>query len=59
MYLFDASVIINLVKRAYLKPFSNGVTLDLAIYESINVVCKEYSLLHRLDDETARKLLRF
>jgi predicted nucleic acid-binding protein len=57
MYLFDASSIINLVKRAYLKPFARGVTLDLAIYESINAVWKECFLLHRLDEETARKLL--
>jgi len=57
MYLFDASAIINLVKRAYLKPFSKGVTFDLAIYESINAVWKECFLLHRLDEETTRKLL--
>jgi predicted nucleic acid-binding protein len=57
MYLFDASAIINLVKREYLKPFIDGATLDLAIYESLNAIWKEYLLLHRLDDETVKRLL--
>ena len=57
MYLFDASAIINLVKREYLKPFIDGATLDLAIYESLNAIWKEYLLLHHLDDETVKRLL--
>jgi predicted nucleic acid-binding protein len=57
MYFFDASAIINLVKREYLKPFIDGATLDLAIYESLNAIWKEYLLLHRLDDETVKRLL--
>jgi len=57
MYLFDSSAIVNLVKRGYLKPLSKGVTLDLAIYECLSAVWKEYFLLGRLDEETARKLL--
>jgi len=57
MYLFDSSAIVNLVKRGYLKPLSKGVTLDLAIYECLSAVWKEYFLLGRLDEEIARKLL--
>jgi predicted nucleic acid-binding protein len=57
MYLFDASAIINLVKREYLKPFIDGATLDLAIYESLNAIWKEYLLLHHLDDEAVKRLL--
>jgi predicted nucleic acid-binding protein len=57
MYLFDASAIVNLVKREYLKPLINGFTLDLAIYESLNAIWKEYFLLHRLDEETTRRLV--
>jgi predicted nucleic acid-binding protein len=56
MYLFDSSSLVNLVKRGIVKPFVEGVTLDLAIYESINAVWKEYMLLKRIDEETA---LRF
>ena len=56
MYLFDSSSLINLVKKGIVKPFVEGVTLDLAIYESISAVWKEYVLLKRIDGETA---LRF
>jgi len=56
MYLFDSSSLVNLVKKGIVKPFVEGVTLDLAIYESINAVWKEYVLLKRIDEETA---LRF
>jgi predicted nucleic acid-binding protein len=50
VYLFDASAIVNIVKREYLKPFIKGVTLDLAVYEFLNAILKEYLLLRRLDD---------
>jgi len=56
MYLFDSSSLVNLVKKGIVKPFVEGVTLDLAIYESISAVWKEYVLLNRIDGETA---LRF
>ena len=57
MYLFDASAILNLIKRANLKPFSQGLTLDLAIYESLNAIWKEYSLLNHIDYETAQEYI--
>lgn len=47
----------NLVKKGVLKPFADGASLDLAIYESINVVWKKYKLLKRLDKATALALL--
>jgi len=57
MYLFDSSSLVNLVKKGIVKPFVEGVTLDLAIYESINAVWKEYVLLKRIDEETALRLV--
>jgi len=57
MYLFDASAIVNLVKKGCLKPLAEGATLDLAVYEALNAVWKEHYLLRRLDEETAKKLL--
>jgi hypothetical protein len=56
MYFSDASAISNLVRRACLKLFINGVTLDLAIYESVSAVWKEYFTIHRLDEEATRRL---
>ncbi len=56
MYLFDASALVNLVKKGRVKPLAKGATLDLALYESLNAVWKEYRLLERIDEETA---LRF
>jgi len=56
VYLFDASAIVNLVKKASLTAFAEGVTLDLALYESLNAVWKEYRLLKRIDEDTALKL---
>ena len=53
MYLFDASSIVNLIKRGVVKPFADGSTLDLALYESMNAIWKEYKLLNKLDEETA------
>ena len=57
MYLFDASVIVNLVKKGCLKSLAEEVTLDLAIYGALNAVWKEHYLLRRLNEETAKKLL--
>ena len=34
-FFFDASAILNMVKRGHLKPFLAGATLDLARYEAI------------------------
>ena len=56
MYLFDASALVNLVKKGRVKPFARGATIELALYESLNAVWKEYRLLGRIDEETA---LRF
>ncbi len=53
MYLFDASAIINLIKKGKAKIFAYGVTLDLALYESLNAIWKEFNLLKRIDKETA------
>jgi predicted nucleic acid-binding protein len=57
VYLFDASAIINLVKKGYLKPLAEGVTLDLAVYEVLNAIWKEHYLLRRLNEETVGELL--
>ena len=56
MYLFDASALVNLVKRGRVKPLAGGATIELALYESLNAVWKEYRLLGRIDGEAA---LRF
>jgi predicted nucleic acid-binding protein len=57
VYLFDASAIINLVKKGYLKPLAEGVTLDLTVYEVLNAIWKEHYLLRRLNEETVGELL--
>lgn len=57
MYLFDASSIVNLVKRGKVKVFAAGSTLDLALYESINAVWKEYKLLKRFDKDSALEFI--
>ncbi len=57
MYLFDASSIVNLIKRGSIKPLIEGVTLDLALYESLNAVWKEHRLLRRFDRKITLKLL--
>ena len=56
MYVFDASAMVNLVKRGTVTPLGDGVTLDLALYECLNAVWKEHALLGRLDRETALEL---
>ena len=45
MYLFDANAIVELVRRNCLGPLAYGVMLDLAVYEALNAVWKEYSLI--------------
>ncbi len=49
MYLFDACSIVNLVKRGVIRPFADGATLELALYESLNAIWKEHLLLKRID----------
>ncbi|MEM4752797.1 MAG: type II toxin-antitoxin system VapC family toxin [Sulfolobales archaeon] len=56
-YLYDASAILNVVKRGKLRVFLGGCTLDLAIYEVANAVWKEYYLLKKIKIETAYKLI--
>jgi len=58
MYLFDASSIVNLVKKGVVRFFSIGSTIDLALYESINAVWKEYKLLKRFDKNTALEFIK-
>lgn len=57
MYLYDASAIVNLVKRGEVKAFYNGYTLDLAIYEVTNAIWKECCLLKNIQANTALKLI--
>ena len=52
-YLFDASAIVNLVKRGATKILEKGKTLDLALYESLNAILKELTKLRRIDEKTA------
>ncbi|WP_232085479.1 type II toxin-antitoxin system VapC family toxin [Conexivisphaera calida] len=58
LYVFDASSILNLTKRGLAKIFMNGSTLNLAYYESLNAVWKEFALLKRIDEETALEYVR-
>lgn len=52
-YLFDASSIVNLVKRGLLRPLADGATLNLAAYEAVNAVWKECWLLKRVSERVA------
>lgn len=38
MYLFDASSIINLVKRGVVMPIANRTTTEPTLYESVNTI---------------------
>ena len=38
MYLFDASALVNLVKKGRVKPLARGATIEPALYESLNAV---------------------
>lgn len=51
MYLFDASSIVNLIKRGLTMPLSDGATLDLALYECLAALWKEHLLLGVLNRE--------
>jgi predicted nucleic acid-binding protein len=53
MYLFDASSIVNLVKKGVVRVFAYGATIDLALYEALNAIWKESRLLKRIDEKTA------
>ena len=57
MYLFDASSIVNLVKKGVVRVLAEGETLDLALYESVNAIWKEHVLLGKLDEDTAKRLV--
>lgn len=52
-YLFDASSILNLIKKGVTEVFLQGVTINLAEYEALNAIWKEYKLLKRINEETA------
>lgn len=56
-YLFDASAIVNLVKRGKLQVFAQGATLELARYEALNAVWKEHLLLQKLPVDVAREFV--
>jgi predicted nucleic acid-binding protein len=58
LYVFDASSILNLTKRGMTRVFMKGSTLDLAYYESLNAIWKEYRSLRRTDEETALEYVR-
>ena len=47
-----------MVKRGLTSPLAEGLTLDLAVYECLNVVWKERKLLKRIDEETALSLVK-
>lgn len=57
MYLFDASAIINLLKKEELRVFIKGSTPGLAMYETLNAVWKECFLLKKIRVETTFKLI--
>lgn len=57
MYIFDASSIINLIKKGAVKPFANGATINLALYESLNAIWKEHQLLKKIDKNTALQFI--
>ena len=52
-YLFDASSILNLIKRGMTSAFMEGATANLALYECLNAIWKECRLLGRIDEKTA------
>jgi len=55
--LFDASSLVNLIKKGITKPLLDGSTIDLAPYECLNAIWKEYALLKKLDRELALEFL--
>ncbi|WP_231961165.1 type II toxin-antitoxin system VapC family toxin [Saccharolobus sp. A20] len=57
-YLFDASSIINLMKRGTVTLLADGETLDLALYEAINAIWKEYSKLKVISKDLSKRYIR-
>ncbi len=58
MYLFDASAVVNLIKQGFVRILGEGSTIDLAYYESLSAVWREYKFLGRIDWETASELVK-
>lgn len=56
-YMFDASAIVNLVKRGIVRVFAEGYTLNLALYEALNAVWKEHVRLKRYEKDEAEELV--
>jgi predicted nucleic acid-binding protein len=54
-YIFDSSAVVNLVKKGKLSVFSEGCTLDLALYESLNALWKEHFLLKKLSKDVVQE----
>ncbi|MFZ8849141.1 MAG: type II toxin-antitoxin system VapC family toxin [Thermoproteota archaeon] len=52
VYLFDASAIVNLIKKGFMKAFIKGFSLNLALYETMNAIWKEHKF-GKIDEETA------
>jgi len=44
---------VNLIKRGLAMVFEYGVTTNLALYESLNAIWKEFKLLRRIDEDVA------
>ena len=52
VYLFDASAIVNLIKKGFMKAFIKGFSLNLALYETMNAIWKE-NKLGRIDEKNS------
>jgi hypothetical protein len=52
VYLFDTTVIVNLIKKGSMKAFIKGFSLNLALYETMNAISKE-NKFGRIDEKTA------
>ncbi|MEM4487958.1 MAG: type II toxin-antitoxin system VapC family toxin [Desulfurococcaceae archaeon] len=57
MYLYDASVIIDLIKKGKISAFHKGATLDLAVYEVLNAIWKECYLFKKIKPEALHQLV--
>jgi len=57
VYVFDASSVVNLIRRGIIKPLGEGLTLDLAVYESLNAVWKECKVLRRINEKLALRYI--
>ena len=53
MYIYDASAIVNLIKKGVVRVFARGYTIDLAYYESLNAVWKEHISFNNIDKAVA------